>query len=290
MNSVPTTSITISLLCLVIILATPPLTFAQDNANARAQIEQLFNSQKPKQAIVLLQQEAFAGAPWAQVWMGTLHQQGRLVPKSLVHSVDWYAQAAAGGSVEAQMRLASLFCNARIKSILNPAKCTHWLAKASAQQHPPAQLQLARMRHNNRFGLGDLSLAAQLAKAAEGAKDKALASEAKALSAKIQADLKTVDKKSINLTKNELDKRLKRDTHTIRVGVFPTQFAATQFIVQTSLKKLYLYKTQRFYVVSYDSFRSESAALKKLQSINKNNEFSKAAVIGWQTVAENLVE
>lgn len=279
-----------TLLTVLLILFTPSALLAQtpETDEARAQVRTLFTNNQPKRAVALLQQQAFAGQPWAQVWLGTLYQQGGVVPKSLIQSVDWYAQAATSGHTEGQFRLANVFCNAALKGVFNAAKCGHWLNRASAGNHAAAQLQLAQYSYTNRFGLGDFAKAAQLAQSASKASDESVATVAKKLSSTIADDLKTINSKAELVDEAVLEKQLKRSTHTIRLAVFANQYAAHQFILNSKLKDLFLFQAQRVFVVTFNSFKTADSAAKALASLPNKRAMNNLAVVSWEQVASNL--
>ena len=85
---------------------------------------------------------AAAGNVRAQFMMGTIHEQGLGVPKSLECAVAWYRKAADGGNASAQYNLGVLYQFG--KGIAKDAKAAaFWLQKAADQGHGRAQNNLS---------------------------------------------------------------------------------------------------------------------------------------------------
>lgn len=254
----------------------------------RQLIQRLFASNQTAAALAQLQRHAFAKAPWAQLWLGDLYRQGKAVPRSLVHAVDWYGQAAYAGNLEAQSRLSSVFCHSKLRSVVNGAKCNYWLNLLAKRGFYPAQLELATIQHGNRFGLGNRSAAKEWAKSATQAKNKDLAAKAKDLLKVLEKEEKTINKKANRLDGEKIEKLQKKDTHTIRVQVFKQEYALEQFLLNTQLKDLYRYDVHDFHIVSLGSFKSIEDAEKALSKFRSQQKAPSAVIVSWQQILANL--
>ncbi len=85
---------------------------------------------------------AAAGNVRAQFMMGTIHEQGLGVPKSLERAVAWYRKAGDGGNASAQYNLGVLYQFG--KGIAKDDKAAaFWHQKAADQGHGRAQNNLS---------------------------------------------------------------------------------------------------------------------------------------------------
>lgn len=70
-------------------------------------------------------QQAQAGAPWAQAWIGLLHEAGQWVPRDEAAAAYWYRQAGLAGHAEAQGRLSNMYRQGRGVAA-DPAEARRW--------------------------------------------------------------------------------------------------------------------------------------------------------------------
>ncbi len=88
-----------------------------------------------------LQQKAEKGDPAAQVQMGNLLGEGRLLPKNIIEATKWYRKSAEQGYAPGQFDLGIAYEHGEgVKT--NYASAIKWYAKAAKQGFPPAQYNL----------------------------------------------------------------------------------------------------------------------------------------------------
>ena len=113
---------------------TRPATF---DDGMRAHLAKRYDESRP-----IFADLAAAGAVRAQFMMGTIHEQGLGVPKSLSRAAEWYRMAAEGGNASAQYNLGVLYQFG--KGVPKDAKsAARWHRKAANQGHGRAQNNLS---------------------------------------------------------------------------------------------------------------------------------------------------
>lgn len=270
------------------------LCFSFNSLNAQQATNQITSSQQAQlaldkgdveTALLIYQQNAFAGELWAQLTLGQINLNGVLVPKSIINAVDWYTRAAVRGSAVAQYRVAIIYCDEQNTQLSRPVKCLDWLSRSAEQNYAPALYQLAIIAYQGNFGQGNLDLALQLATQAS----EAGIEEATQLRSKITKDLESFERKATTLTVDEIDKRFKKTTSTIRLGVFENYFDVQRLVLSTRLKQVDVYQVGNLNAVSYGSFKTLSAAIAAIKKLPPGLQSLNPQPVEWETIKTNIL-
>ena len=107
--------------------------------------------------------KARSGDAEAQYWVGSMYEQGRLVPKDLEQAKQWFLKSAEQGFAPAQ-RTCGL-----MSRLTNPAIAERWMLRTAEQGDTEAQFWLGVAYEQNWFGTTDVKEAVKwYRKAAEG--------------------------------------------------------------------------------------------------------------------------
>jgi uncharacterized protein len=95
-------------------------------------------------ALSIFKRTADAGDTRAQYWLGTIYEEGAIVPQDYKRAVNWYKRAASQGEADAQYNLAVMYRNGQGVAQSNKESIS-WLSRAVKQKHSRAQSDLGSM-------------------------------------------------------------------------------------------------------------------------------------------------
>jgi uncharacterized protein len=98
-------------------------------------------------AISIFERSAGAGDSRAQYWLGTIYEEGAIVPQDYKRAVNWFERAATQGEADAQYNLAVMY---RLgQGVVKSNKESFlWVSRAAKQNHSHAQSDLGSMYAN----------------------------------------------------------------------------------------------------------------------------------------------
>jgi TPR repeat protein len=138
------------------------------------------DDERTRRALAHLNTAARGGFVTAQLTLGQLHDDGRLVPRDRRRALAWYERAARAGSVDAQIAAGSAYYVGQGHA-RDAKRALHWYRRAAASGDIGAQYLVAAMYEHGDGVAVDARAAAHWYRAAAAQGDIAAAAKLEAL-------------------------------------------------------------------------------------------------------------